>query len=71
VLSPLWFHSGWITFPGGFPIIVEGKIIGGLGCSGATWEDSLIARAGLAAVNADTAGADEFLKACGVPTEDW
>jgi uncharacterized protein GlcG (DUF336 family) len=71
VLSPLWFHSGWITFPGGFPVIVEGKVIGGLGCSGATWEDSLVARAGLAAIGADTKGADEFLKGCGVPPEDW
>jgi len=70
-LVPLWFHSGWITFPGGFPVIVEGKIIGGLGCSGATWEDCLIARAGLAALGADTSAADEFLKACGIPPEDW
>jgi uncharacterized protein GlcG (DUF336 family) len=70
VLIPLWFHSGWITFPGGFPVVVEGRIIGGFGCSGATWEDSLVVRAGLAAAGADTTAADEFLKACGILPED-
>ena len=37
-LPPLFFHSDWIAFMGGFPIIMDGKIIGGLGCSGATWK---------------------------------
>ncbi len=70
-LAPLWFHTGWISFPGGFPVIVDGKIIGGFACSGATWEDSVAARAGLAAVGADTGGADAFLTACGIPPAAW
>jgi len=70
-LAPLWFHTGWISFPGGFPVIVEGRIIGGFGCSGATWEDSVAARAGLAALGADTKGADAFLTACGIPPAAW
>ena len=70
-LIPLHFHSGWITFMGGFPVIVEGKIIGGVGCSGATWEDGVIARAGLMALGADMAGVDACLDEFGIPREKW
>lgn len=70
-LPPLYFHSGWITFMGGFPIIMQGKIIGGAGCSGATWEDGLIARAGLAAIGADLSGVDACLEKYGIPKEQW
>lgn len=61
-LPTLFFHSNWITFMGGFPIILDNKIIGGFGCSGATWEDGLIAKAGLAAVGADLSGVDACLE---------
>jgi uncharacterized protein GlcG (DUF336 family) len=71
VISPLFFHTGWIAFGGGFPVILEEKIIGGLGCSGATWEDCLIARAGLKAIGADLSGVESFLKNSGVPPENW
>jgi uncharacterized protein GlcG (DUF336 family) len=71
ILAPLWFHTGWITFMGGFPIIVEGKLIGGLGCSGATWEDGVMARAGLKALCADLSGVEACLKDHGVTPEKW
>jgi uncharacterized protein GlcG (DUF336 family) len=71
MLSPLFFHTGWITFGGGFPVILKGKIIGGFGCSGATWEDCVIARAGLIAIGADLSGVESFLKDSGVLQEMW
>jgi glc operon protein GlcG len=37
--------------PGGFPIVVEGKLIGGIGCSGGTGDqDALICKTGLDAL---------------------
>jgi uncharacterized protein GlcG (DUF336 family) len=70
-LIPLWFHSNWITFMGGFPVVMDNNIIGGFGISGATWEDGIIARAGLKAVGADTSALDDCLEACGVPRGKW
>ena len=70
-IAPLWFHSGWITFLGGFPIILNAKIIGGIGVSGATWEDSVVARAGLKALGADLTEIDVCLKDIGVTPEKW
>ena len=71
VIAPLWFHSGWITFMGGFPVIIESKIIGGFGCSGATWEDGVIARAGLEVIGADISGVDACLNDMGVPPDKY
>jgi len=71
ILAPLFFHTAWITFGGGFPVILERKIIGGFGCSGATWEDCVIARAGLMAIGADVSGVESFLKHSGVPPQNW
>jgi uncharacterized protein GlcG (DUF336 family) len=48
-LAPLFFHKRWITFPGGFPIIKDGAILGGIGVSGGTVEDVYVARAALEA----------------------
>ena len=70
-IAPLWFHTGWITFGGGYPIVSEERLIGGIGCSGATWEDCVIARAGLLAIGADTSGVELSLKESGVPKETW
>ncbi len=70
-IPPLWFHSNWITFMGGFPIVVENKIIGGFGTSGATWEDGIMARAGLIALGADIGALDECLELYGIPREKW
>lgn len=70
-IAPLWFHSGWITFMGGFPVIMNGKIIGGFGVSGGTWEDGVIARVGLEAIGAELSGVDLCLQDRGVPREKW
>src|SRR5512136_6168 len=48
-LVPLFFHKRWITFPGGFPIIKNGILLGGIGVSGGTIEDIHVARAALQA----------------------
>ena len=49
-LPVLQFHEGLITLPGGFPIIKEGKLYGGLGISGGVAKhDISIARAALKA----------------------
>jgi uncharacterized protein GlcG (DUF336 family) len=61
-LVPLFFHERWITFPGGFPIIKEGVIVGGLGVSGGKIEDCYVARAILRAGGFETSAADEFLE---------
>jgi len=47
MLVPLFFHERWITFPGGFPIISNGIILGGIGVSGGTVEDVYVAKAAL------------------------
>lgn len=49
-LIPLFVHERWITFPGGFPIIDNGVILGGVGASGGVkYEDVHVARAALKA----------------------
>jgi uncharacterized protein GlcG (DUF336 family) len=48
-LVPLFFHERWITFPGGFPIIKNGRILGGIGVSGGIIEDVYVAKAVLEA----------------------
>lgn len=45
----------WTAMEGGYPIIVEGECVGGIGVSGATWElDDQFARAALEAIGAGT-----------------
>jgi uncharacterized protein GlcG (DUF336 family) len=48
-LVPLFFHERWITFQGGFPIIRDGRILGGIGVSGGTIEDVYVVKAALEA----------------------
>ncbi|MCP1551286.1 MULTISPECIES: heme-binding protein [Methylorubrum] len=37
--------------PGGFPLVVEGRIVGAIGCSGGTGDqDTVVCQAGLAAL---------------------
>jgi uncharacterized protein GlcG (DUF336 family) len=48
-LVPLFFHERWITFPGGFSIIKNGTILGGIGVSGGIAEDVYVAKAALKA----------------------
>lgn len=47
--TPVFVHERWITFPGGFPIIRKGVLMGGIGVSGGTIEDHLVAKAALEA----------------------
>ncbi|MFC1871731.1 heme-binding protein [Chloroflexota bacterium] len=60
-LIPLFLHERWITFPGGYPIISNGIILGGVGVSGGTFEDIYVARAILKAGGFDTEEADATL----------
>lgn len=62
-LPPLFIHERWTAFPGGFPLIKDGKIMGGIGSSGATaYGDTSVARAGLLAGGFSTQEADDILK---------
>ena len=63
-LVPLFFHERWITFPGGYPIIKDGVIVGGLGVSGGVIEDNYVATTVLKAGGFSTQDVDEFLKNC-------
>jgi uncharacterized protein GlcG (DUF336 family) len=43
----------WTAMEGGYPIIIEGECVGGIGVSGGTWEfDDALARLGLEAIGA-------------------
>ena len=43
----------WTAMEGGYPIVIDGECVGGIGVSGGTWEfDDAAARAALAAVGA-------------------
>jgi uncharacterized protein GlcG (DUF336 family) len=43
----------WTAMEGGYPIIIEGECIGGLGVSGGTWEfDDRVAREAIASIGA-------------------
>ena len=43
----------WTAMEGGYPIVVDGECIGGIGVSGGTWEfDDAVAREALAAIGA-------------------
>jgi glc operon protein GlcG len=62
-LPPLFFHKRWSPFPGGFPLVRDGQIFGGIGVSGATTlGDSLVARAALVAGGFNTDAIDAILK---------
>lgn len=44
----------WTAMEGGFPILVDGECVGGIGVSGGDWQqDEAIARAALAVVNGE------------------
>jgi cob(I)alamin adenosyltransferase len=65
-LPPLFIHKRWTAFPGGFPLIKGKKLLGGIGCSGATaYGDTSVARAGLRAGGFSTEDADAILKQLG------
>lgn len=61
-LVPLYFHEKWITFGGGFPIIKNNSILGGIGVSGGTIEDTFVARAMLKAFGFEYKEADKCIE---------
>jgi uncharacterized protein GlcG (DUF336 family) len=61
LLTPLFFHERWITFPGGYPIIKDKVILGGLGVSGGIIEDVYVAKAILKAGGFNTDGVNELI----------
>jgi uncharacterized protein GlcG (DUF336 family) len=63
-LIPLHFHERWITFNGGYPLIKDGVIMGGLGVSGGVIEDNYVARAIMKAGGFDISAADNLIKEC-------
>jgi len=62
VLTPLYYHENWIAFPGGFPIVKDNKLFGGIGISGGTYQDTFIARAALAAGGFSVDDTDNVIK---------
>ena len=61
-LIPLFFHERWITFTGGFPIIRNGVLLGGIGASGGTaYEDASVARAALSVGGFNTRDVDAII----------
>jgi uncharacterized protein GlcG (DUF336 family) len=60
-LVPLFFHNRWITFNGGYPILKDDILVGGLGVSGGVIEDVRVAKAMLKAGQFSTREADEFI----------
>jgi uncharacterized protein GlcG (DUF336 family) len=61
-LVPLFFHERWITFNGGYPILKDSVLVGGLGVSGGRVEDVYVARAMLKTGGFDYAEADAVIK---------
>jgi uncharacterized protein GlcG (DUF336 family) len=63
-LIPLFFHERWITFHGGYPLIKDGIIMGGLGVSGGVIEDCYVARAIMKTGGFSLTDLDEFITSC-------
>jgi glc operon protein GlcG len=62
-VPPLFIHERWTAFPGGFPIIKDNQLFGGIGSSGATaYGDTSVSRAALFAGGFSTHDADTILK---------
>jgi uncharacterized protein GlcG (DUF336 family) len=61
-LVPLFFHERWIIFNGGYPLIKDGVLMGGLGVSGGRIEDNFAARAIMKAGGFDYSDVDTLIK---------
>jgi uncharacterized protein GlcG (DUF336 family) len=70
ILVPLFYHERWITFPGGFPIVKSGVILGGIGVSGGTIEDVFVAKAALEAGGFSVDEVNDFLARIGAVTKE-
>lgn len=65
-IPPLFIHERWAPFSGGFPMVKEGQLWGGVGASGATAHgDTSVARAALLAGGFSTSDADAILAELG------
>jgi uncharacterized protein GlcG (DUF336 family) len=60
-LVPLFFHERWVTFHGGYPIVKNDILLGGIGVSGGIIEDVYVARAMLKVGDFSTCEVDEFI----------
>jgi uncharacterized protein GlcG (DUF336 family) len=60
-LVPLFFHERWVTFHGGYPIIKDSALVGGLGVSGGVIEDVYVAKEMLLAGEFSIREIDEFI----------
>jgi uncharacterized protein GlcG (DUF336 family) len=60
-LVPLFFHERWITFQGGFPLVKNGKVYGGIGASGGRIEDCWVSRAAIEAGGFDVEDVDNVI----------
>ena len=69
-LPALFFHQRWIAFSGGFPLVLDGRIFGAVGASGAKkYGDASVARAAAVAGGFETGGFDVVLKSEGSKSE--
>lgn len=68
-LVPLFFHERWISFIGGFPLIKNGAVFGGIGVSGATSEDLYVTRAAIAAGGFDMTEINEVIASIEKPAK--
>ena len=62
-LIPLFFHERWITFQGGFPLVKNGKVYGGIGASGGRIEDCWVCRVAIEAGGFDVEDIDDVIRA--------
>lgn len=65
LLPALFIHERLIAFPGGFPIIKDGAVMGGIGVSGGIAEDVFVAKAALAAGGFDLTEINAVLEQMG------
>jgi cob(I)alamin adenosyltransferase len=62
-LPQLFVHERWTAFAGGFPVIKGGRLLGGIGVSGAErFGDTSVAKAALRAGGFSTEATDVYLK---------
>ena len=51
-LTIMGLNGGGVASPGGFPIVIDGKLVGAIGASGGIFtQDAATAKAGLAALH--------------------
>jgi len=61
VLVPGFIHERWVVLGGGYLIVTNGIIVGGIGVSGGTIEDHYVVRAALEAGGFTTEEVDTYI----------